>query len=343
MRYIKNFFSDRILYCFLQFIIVLSFFIIIAFCRTNAYAQETTLSLKLGNGMVVVLGEQASLSKLKDIILTSKKKFENIQDLADFITSEHISGIKEIGLFVSDNSQPSENIKKVFDGTLEEAIEKGVIPYLPTNISFTQAREFLESFGYNVIFGPDVYPFGDKLKCEVKLVSYGLKNGSYIEINNKKYYPKNLGYFLIAIEPDNGKVISQGNFNTSFHHQENNALVDYLQSVPKDSFLLGVINVEAVRKMDSNSYTLLNQMGLHLVPLGRYGYSHAFILDVKEKKALEAMSSNVSELYYVPPEKLNESDFIKIINKKPLPTIYLDGLHPDSKVFVFLLPQNRRF
>ncbi|AWB10241.1 Interleukin-like EMT inducer [Thermodesulfobium acidiphilum] len=342
MKYIKDFFSNKVFRHLVYFFIFL-FLVNFVFLKTNAYSQESTLSLRLGNGMVIVLGEQSSLSKIKDLILTSKRKFETIQDLADFISSEHISGIKEIGLFVSDNLQPNENIKKVFDGTLRDAIEKGVIPYLPNNIKFSQVREFLESFGYNVIFGPGVYPFSDKLKCEVKLASYGLKSGSYIEINWKKYIPKKLGYFLIAIDPNNGKIISEGNFNTSFHHQENAALVNYLQSVPKNAFLLGVINIEAMRKMDSDSYTLLNQMGLHLVPFGYYGYSHAFILDVKEKKALEERSSTISELYYVPPEKLDESSFIRLINKKPLPTIYLDGLSPDSKVLVFSLPQNRRF
>ncbi|AEE14599.1 hypothetical protein Thena_0970 [Thermodesulfobium narugense DSM 14796] len=342
MKFIKGFSPNRVvslIFYFFVFVFILNF----VFLKTAAYSQESTLSLRLGNGMVVVLGEQSSLSKIKDLILTSKKKFETIQDLADFISSEHISGIKEIGLFVSDNLQPNENVKKVFDGTLKDAIEKGVIPYLPNNIKFTQAREFLENFGYNVIFGPGIYPFKDKLRCEVKLVSYGLKSGSYIEIDGKKYFPKNLGYFLIAIDPNNGKIISQGNFDTSFHHQENAALVNYLQSVPKNAFLLGVINIEATRKMDSDSYMLLNQMGLHLVPLGYYGYSHVFILDVKEKKALEERSSTISELYYVPPEKLDESSFIKLINKKPLPTIYLDGLSPDSKILVFSLPQNGRF
>jgi len=342
MKFIRNFFHNKFFIYFVQpivFVIIVN----LLFLSSGAQAQENTLSLKLGNGMVVVLGEQPSLSKIKELILANQKKFQTVQDLADFISSEHIEGIKEIGLFVSDNLQPDENVKKIFDGTLKDAIDKGIIPYLPGNITFSQTREFLENFGYKVIFGPGVYPFESKLNCEVRLVSYGLKAGSYIEINDKKYFPKNLGYFLIAIDPNDGKIISQGNFDTSFHHRENAALVAYLQSVPKNSFLLGVINVEAVRKMDSDSYTLLNQMGLHLVPLGYYGWSHAFILNVKNKQALEDRSATISELYYIPPEKLDESGFIKLINKKPLPTIYLDGLNSDSKILVFSLPQNRRF
>jgi hypothetical protein len=136
-------------------------------------------------------------------------------------------------------------------------------------------------------------PVAQVVPVSILVRSAGQETGDFahIYVNGADFSPNRRGYNLVALDPDDGRLLAAAAFDTHADPDAGARLAAWVRELPAGAIVAAAVRDEASMNLSQEAVTALRSLGATVDLRGRFRWGHAFlgVVGAAAGTALEAM------------------------------------------------------